>query len=198
MQLGGLGFVRDVPKIQEFHPAIEVFDHRGEAFNPITAIVVGDAFDFPDGRGVDVAAKHGIDAVVAREANDGLLEFPDKADDIFHLGFHIGAERPVPEAEEAAEKIHQAVAAHEQDIANVAEMGEPAEVLDDGVEFVAVDHQDFAAVGGGVDRVFAKFHTRVVPVEGGKEFVVVADDVNDFRALAAVNATCRPDLGTRS
>ena len=186
MQLGGLGFVRDIPKIEEFHPAIEVFDHRGKAFDPISAVVVGDPFDLAHGGGVDVTAEDRIDFVVAGEANHGFLEFSDEADDIFDLRFHIGAEGPVAEPEESAEEIDDAVAAHEQHIADVPEVGQPAEVLDDGIEFVPVDDEDFSAVRRGVDRVLADFDAGVVPVEGGEEFVVVADDVNDLGAFAAL------------
>ena len=186
MQLGGLGFVRDVPKIQEFHPAIEVFDHRGEAFDPVSAVVVGDPFDLAHGGRVDVTAEDRIDTVVAREPNDGFLKFANEAHDIFDLGFHIGAEGPVAEPEELTEEIDDAVAAHEEDIAYVPEVGQPAEVLDDGIEFMPVDDEDFSAVRRGVDRVLADFDAGVVPVEGGEEFVVVARNVNDLSAFAAL------------
>lgn len=186
MQLGGLCFIRDVPKIQEFHPAIEVFDDRGETFDPISAVVIGDPFDLAHGGGVDMTAEDRIDSVVAGKANDGFLKFSNEADDIFDLRFHIGAERPVAEPEEPAEEIDDAVAAHEQDIADVSKVGQPAEVLDDGIEFMPMDDQDFSAVRRGVDRILADFDTGVVPVEGREEFVVVADDVNDLGAFAAL------------
>ena len=186
MQLGGLGFVRDVPKIQEFHPAIEVFDHRSEAFDPISAVVVGDPFDLAHGRGVDVAAEDGVNAVVASEPNDGFLEFSNEAHDIFDLGFHVGAEGPVAEPEEPTEEIDDAIAAQEQHIAYVPEVGQPAEVLDDGIEFMPMDDEDFSTVRCGVDRVLADFDAGVVPVEGGEEFVVVADDVNDLGAFTSL------------
>lgn len=120
MQLERLGFVWNVPKIEEFHPAIEVFDHRGEAFDPVSAVVVGDPFDLAHGGRVDVTAEDRINAVVACEPNYGFLKFADEAHDIFDLGFHIGAEGPVAEPEESAEEIDDAVAAHEQHIADVS------------------------------------------------------------------------------
>ena len=140
MQLEGLCFVRVVPKFQEFHPAIEVFDDRGEAFDPISAVVVGDPFDLAHGRGVDMSAEDRIDSVVAGEPNDGFLEFSNEAHDIFNLCFHIGAEGPVAEAKESAEEINEPIAAHEQHIADVPEVGQPAEILDDGIEFMPVDN----------------------------------------------------------
>lgn len=186
MQLEGLCFARVVPKFQEFHPAIEVFDDRGEAFDPISAVVVGDPFDLAHGRGVDMAAEDGINAVVAGEPNDGFLEFSNEAHDIFDLGFHIGAEGPVAEPEEPTEEIDDAIAAQEQHIAYVPEVGQPAEVLDDGIKFMPMDDEDFSTVRCGVDRVLADFNAGVVPVEGREEFVVVADDVNDLGAFAAL------------
>jgi len=186
VQLGGLGFVRVVPKFQEFHPAIEVFDDRGEAFDPISAVVVGDPFDLAHGGGVDMTAEDRIDSVVAGEPNDGFLKFSNEAHDIFDLCFHIGAEGPVAEPEEPAEKIYEPIAAHEQHIADIPEVGQPTEILDDGIEFMPVDDEDFSTVRRGVDRILSDFDAGVVTVEGGEEFIVVADDVNDLGAFAAL------------
>jgi hypothetical protein len=163
-----------------------VFDHRGEAFDPVSAVVVGDPFDLAHGGRVDVTAEDRIDTVVAREPNDGFLEFSNEAHDIFDLGFHVGAEGPVAEPEEPTEEIDDAIAAQEQHIAYVPEVGQPAEVLDDGIEFMPMDDEDLSAVCRGVDRVLADFDAGVVPVEGGEEFVVVARNVNDLSAFAAL------------
>ena len=64
-------------------------------------------------------------------------------------------------------------------------MSEPAHVLHNGIEFVSVHDEQSAAVRRFVNGVFLKRHARIMPVEGGEEFVVIADDVDDFRSLSA-------------
>ena len=178
------GFHRLV-KLEKLHASVEVLDHGRAAFNPIATVVVGRAVDFADRSGMDVAAEHTVHIVILRIAHDGLLEFPNEADDIFDLGFDIGAERPVAKAGEAADEINDSIAAHEQDIADVAQVSEPAHVLHNGIEFVSVHDEQSAAVRRFVNGVFLKRHARIMPVEGGEEFVVIADDVDDFRSLPA-------------
>ena len=112
-----------------------------------------------------MAAEDALHIVVLGVAHDGLLEFPNKADDIFDLGFHISAERPVAEAGEAADEINDPIAPHEQDIADVSQMREPAHVLDNRVEFVPVHDEQATAVRRFVDGIFLKRHARVVSVE---------------------------------
>ena len=130
-------------------------------------------------------AEDTVHLVILRVADDRLLKFPDKADDIFDLGLHIGAQGPVSETSEAADKVDDPIAPHEQDIADVPQMREPAHVLDNGVEFMAVHNEQSAAIRCFVNGIFLERDARVMPVESGEEFIVVADDVDDFRSLPA-------------
>lgn len=171
--------------MEKLHASIEVLDHRRAAFDPIAAVVVGGAVDFADRSRMDVAAEDTIHLVILRIAHDGLLEFPDEADDIFDLGLHIGTQRPVPKTGEAADQIDDPIAPHQQDIANVTQMREPAHVLDNSIELMAVHDEQSTAVRRFVDGIFLERHARVVSVKGGEEFIVVADDVNDFSSLPA-------------
>ncbi len=89
------------------------------------------------------------------------------------------------EPHEAPEEIHDTIAAHEHDVANIPKVGEPAEILNHVVEFMAVHDEKSATIGGGVNRIFLKCHTGIVAMEARKELVVVAGNVDDLRALAA-------------
>ena len=171
--------------MEKLDASIEVLDHRRAAFDPIAAVVVGGAVDFADRSRVDVAAEDTIHLVILRIPDDGLLEFPDEADDIFDLGLHIGTQRPVPKTGEAADQIDDPIAPHKQDITNVPQMRKPAHILHDGVELMAVHDEQSAAVRCFMNSIFLERHARVVSVKGGEEFIVVADDVDDFRSLPA-------------
>ena len=46
------------------------------------------------------------------------------------------------------QEVDRAVEFQQKLVAHVADVGEPLDVLDDGVEFVAVDDEQAAAIGG--------------------------------------------------
>ena len=59
--------------------------------------------------------------------------------------------------------------------------------MDDGVELVAMDDQEVAAVGGLVDVAVGDLDAAEMrALEGAQELVVVAGDIDDARALAAL------------
>jgi hypothetical protein len=67
----------------------------------------------------------------------------------------------------------------------VAEIGEQTGVADDDVEFVAMQHQVFLAVGSFVDHAFGDFDAAEMHArEVAQEFVVIAGDIDDPRSLA--------------
>ena len=64
----------------------------------------------------------------------------------------------------------------------VAEIGEPARIVDDRVELVAVDDQERAAVGGLVDVPVDDLDAAEMrALEGSQELVVIAGDIDDAR-----------------
>lgn len=89
------------------------------------------------------------------------------------------------ESHEAPEEIHDSIAAHEHDVADIPEVREPAYILNHIVEFMAVHDEKTTSVCGGVNGVFLKCHTGIVAMESGEELVVVAGNINDFSALPA-------------
>ena len=177
--------MRHAVKIDQLHATVKVLDHGRAAFHPIATIVIGRSVNLADRCGMDVPAEDAIHLVVLRIADDGLLEFSDKADDIFDFGFHVCAQRPVSETGKATNQIHGPITPHQQDITDVSQVREPAHILDDGVEFMAVHNEQSSAVGRFVNRIFLECDARVISVEGGEEFIVVPDDVDDLRSLAA-------------
>ncbi len=71
----------------------------------------------------------------------------------------------------------------------VAEQGEPARMLDDDVEEVAVQHEIAPAVGSAMNRRLgdldaAEVRSAIV----AQEFVVIAGNVDDARRLCALGA----------
>ena len=48
-------------KVDYLYHAILAFDQRGTALDPITAVVISDGAELPDGRAVDVTAENSID-----------------------------------------------------------------------------------------------------------------------------------------
>ena len=64
-------------------------------------------------------------------------------------------------------------------------MGEPAEILHDGIEFVPMDHQDPFAISGGLDVILLQCDARKISVKLRKKLVVISNDVDDFASFAA-------------
>lgn len=79
-------------KAEQGHLPVAVLYDSCAAFHPVSTVVVGDALKFSLGGRVDVTAENAIHLVVAGIPNDRLLKFSDKADDVFHFRFHVGAQ----------------------------------------------------------------------------------------------------------
>ena len=77
--------------MEEGHPTIGFLHYSRATFYPVSTVVVGDALEFSLGGRVDVTAENAIDLVVASIPDDRLFKFSDKADDVFHFRFHVGA-----------------------------------------------------------------------------------------------------------
>ena len=84
-----------------------------------------------------------------------------------------------------AQLRHHAVHHHGRVIGVVAEIGQPALVVDDGVELVAMDDQQAPAVGCFVDgSVGNDYAAEMHALELAGELVVIAGDIGDVGALA--------------
>jgi hypothetical protein len=81
-------------------------------------------------------------------------------------------------AGEVADEINDSIAAHEQDIADVAQVREPAHVLHNGIEFVSVYYEKAAPICGVVYGSRLNRHGAVVSVEAGDKFIVVPRNID--------------------
>ena len=105
--------------IYQLDRAILAFDQRGTTFHPITTIVIGDGAELPDRRAVDVATEDSIDRKFRCVTYDLFLEPADKADRVLYSLLGVGAERPVTEAESAADEIDEGIQREQELVANV-------------------------------------------------------------------------------
>jgi len=141
--------------------------------------------DLADDRPVDVAADDARNAVVGGVADDGFLEFAYEGDGVLDALLCERTEGPIAETKPAAKPVERDVQLQKELVADIADEGEPAHVLDDGIEFVAVHDEKAASIRGEMDVVFLHGDGAVDAEEIGKELVVVAGDVDDLCAFAA-------------
>jgi len=81
--------------------------------------------------------------------------------------------------EDPAEEIHRSIEGEEDMIADVTDMGEPAKILNDRVEFMAMDHEETLSTRSRVDAARLDPHIGIHANEISHPFVMVARDVDD-------------------
>ena len=114
---------------------------------------------------------------------DNLLIMRDELDGVLHLGLGVLRQRPVGQIEPPPHRVDRHVQAHQRAIGSVADIGEPAVRQRDDVEFIAMQHQQAAAVGGFVDRLAADLDP--AEIEAGElpeHLVMIAGDIDDAGA----------------
>ena len=162
-----------------------MLDDRRAGFHPVAGVEVAQARDLAVGRVVDVAADHPVRALAPRLLGEEFLELADEVDGVLDLHLGPGRERPVGQAQPAADLVEARVDEQREGVGPVAQMGEPAGVAHHHVELVAVDHEVAPAVRALVDAALGDLDA----AEGGadvvaQELVVVARHVDEVRALA--------------
>ena len=134
---------------------------------------------------MDVAADHAVDAGAPRLAGQRLFERADEIHRVLHLQLGPLRQRPIGNAEQPPQRVDEAIELDRKVIGLVAEMREPARVLHHEVEDVAVNDEIVLAVRGFVDGVLDHLDAAEMgAVIVAQEFVVIAGDVDDARALA--------------
>jgi hypothetical protein len=162
-----------------------VLDHGGAAFDPVAVVHVEDAPHLAHFGLVDVATDDAVNAAPTRFVGHGLFEVLDELQGVLHLDLQVGRKAPVPQTQPVADARHQSVQHQEGSIGPIAEEGEPARVLDDAVELVAVHDQEPPAVRRLVDRVTHHHHaSEVDAAEVARDLVVVAGHIDHLHALA--------------
>ena len=141
--------------------------------------------DVANGRVMDVAADHAVDAALARLGGQRLLEIADEIDGVLHLELGPFREGPIGHSEFSARGVVPGVGPDREIIGPVAEMGEPAGVVNDDVELVAVNHEQFFAVGRLVDDMVDNLDAAELHAEKfAGEFVVIAGNEDHAGAFA--------------
>ena len=85
-----------------------------------------------------------------------------------------------------AEKIHEWIQAQQKRVANVPNVGQPLVILHDRVGLMSVHDEDPPAIGGDMDRVLHNADAAVLAEKVADELVVIARDVNQLCAFAAL------------
>src|SRR5271155_1419771 len=88
--------------LQDFEPAVAVFDQRRAALNPVAVVAVENRADLSNFGLVDMAADHAVDPARAGLLGQRQLEIVDVSPRVLDLPLQIGRERPVGIAEPAA------------------------------------------------------------------------------------------------
>ena len=83
-----------------------------------------------------------------------------------------------------AHPVHRMVGLQQELVAHVADVREPAHVLDHGVEFVAVDDENLAPVPRAVHGARHDFHIAEFAGKLGDEFIVVARNIDQACSFA--------------
>ena len=157
------------------------------ALDPVAGIDVAEPAESEDAGVVDMAADHAVGADAPGLVAERLLEGADIFYGVLDFLLEPGRQRPEAEAEAAAEVVEHGVENQGQLVGAFAEEGEPARVANDGVELVAMDDQEAAAVGGQVDDLVDDFDAAEMGAEiVAQELVVIAGNVDDARPLACL------------
>ena len=75
--------------MNELQVAVEVFDKRRAALNPVTGVVVENALDVAHLCVMDVSADDTIDALATRFGGERVLEIADEVDGTFDLRLQV-------------------------------------------------------------------------------------------------------------
>ena len=157
---------------------------RGAALHPVAVVHVGDAAKAADLGRMDMAAHHAVEPAQPRRFRHRRLEAADEGHRILHLLLDMGRYRPVGQAQPAAQPVVMDIQLEQQLVAHVPRPGEPAVIEHHRIIFIAVAHQQAAAIGGGVDGLQRDLHPAKGEAGiGAQHLVVIAGDIDDARAL---------------
>src|SRR6516164_4474592 len=167
--------------------AVVMLDQRRATFDPVTAIHVADAEIIVNHGVMDVAADHAVDLAALRLFGQSLLEGADIVHRVLDLMLRPLRERPIGKAELAADGVEIPIDQDGEVVSGVAEKREPARMLYDHVEHIAMHDEITASVGALVYGVLDHLDTaEMSAVIVAQEFVVVARQVDQARALAGL------------
>ena len=177
---------RDPPVGQQLDLAVVMFHQGRTILDPIAAIIISRIADLSDDRAVDVPAEHSLNMVALGITSNCLFVGADETDRVFHPLLDRFAERPITESKNPAYGIYERIQSEEKLIADIAEKGEPPDILHHGVELVPVQDEDPASFGRNVKCVFLNRDRAVSAEMTGEKLIVIAWNVNDPRPFAGL------------
>ena len=177
--------VRHLCPPKKFQPAVEMLDQRRATFDPVAVVAIENAVDAPDLGAVDVAADDSVDTAAACFRDHRLLVVADVLDGVLDFVLQVRGERPVGEAEPAADHVEPQIGREREVVGAVAGERQPLGILDDAVELIAVQDEKPPPVRGYMHG-FGQDGDAAEPVSGEipEILVMIAGDVDDARSLA--------------
>jgi hypothetical protein len=173
-------------EVNEFDSAVKMFHQRGAALDPVAAVEVLHVADGLDLGAVDVAADDAVHALLARHLREGFLVLGHKFHRGLGLELQVRGERPVAEAEGAAQAIEVQVEIENPVVQVRADLFEQVVEVREAVGLVAVRDEIFPPVRADVNDLLRE-RDAAEPHAGEflHELVMIAGEVDDARLLAA-------------
>ena len=174
-------------EFDEAEVAVEIFRERRAVLHPVATVQIKQSADLPDLGAVDVPADHARHPALARELDHRVLVVGD----VFHrrLGFQldVGGEGPVAEPEAAPRAIDPHVQVQDAVVKHRADAVEQPVEMREAVKLVAMDDEEFFAVGRRVHGAFDEPHRAEAQAqEFFQELVMVPGDERDAGLLAVL------------
>src|SRR6266700_3461593 len=140
-----------------------------------------------DGGRMNAAAQNSINPELLGVADYRLFEFADEAYCVLHSLLRVSAERPVAESKSPAHEIDRRIKREQKLVSGIAKISEPFRVLDDGVEFMPVNHENAATISRDVNSVFLDRNVSVSAPKCADEFVVILRPVASASQLPDID-----------
>lgn len=162
-----------------------MFDDRAAGLDEIPSIHIKDPADVANRRVMDMAAHDPIGMVAPRRFSESRLEGADKIHRVFDLEFGPLRQGPIGESECPASLVKPKIQPKRHVVSPIAKKSDPARVLDDDVELVAMDHEQPLTAGRHMVSMIgnlyaAENHARIT---AGK-FIVISRQENHPCPLA--------------
>ena len=173
-------------EVNEFYFAVKIFDQRGAAFHPITAVHVLHAVHQFHFGAVDVAADDAVGLMAARHGGERVLVFGDKFHGGLGLKFQIRRQRPITKPQRAAQPVEIQIEIENPVVEMRAEFFQQVIEMRQAIRLMAVDDEIFFTIRRRVHHLASNRHVAEAHAhELLDEFVVVTGNVNDLGLLAA-------------
>ena len=108
---------------------------------------------------VNMAANHTLITEFSSLIGHGNFKIRNEVNCFFHLELQVRRERPVRQAQPGSELIEISIQLESELVQTVTHIGQPFGTLNHPIKIVAMDHPEFAAIGGHMHGLFSDFNT---------------------------------------